>query len=80
MSANQLGAYQIVERVEASLHSGGAYDNITDAGDDLIIENSLSKTGDVGVKDSAKAVAARLTLYLARQALPRKQKRTRCSL
>ncbi len=63
VSANQLGAYQIVgERVEAQLGTGGgAYDNITDAGDDLIINgNSLSKTIDVGVKDSAKAVAAKI--------------------
>ena len=57
VSANQLGAYQIVgERVEAQLGTGGgAYDNITDAGDDLIINgNSLSKTIDVAVKDSAR--------------------------
>ena len=63
VSANQLGAYQIVgERVEAQLGTGGgAYDNITDAGDDLIINgNSLSKTIDVAAKDSAKAVAAKV--------------------
>ena len=63
VSANQLGAYQIVgERVEAQLGTGGgAYENITDAGDDLIINgNSLSKTIDVAAKDSAKAVAAKV--------------------
>ena len=63
VSANQLGAYQVVgERVEAQLGTGGgAYDNITDAGDDLIINgNSLSKTIDVAAKDSAKAVAAKV--------------------
>ena len=63
VSANQLGAYQVVgERVEAQVGTGGgAYDNITDAGDDLIINgNSLSKTIDVAAKDSAKAVAAKI--------------------
>ena len=46
-----------------------------DAGDDLIINgNSLSKTIDVGVKDSVQRPwLPRLTLYLARQALPQKQ-------
>ena len=63
VSANQLGAYQIVgERIEAQVGTGGgAYDNITDAGDDLIINgNSLSRTIDVEAKDSAKAMAAKI--------------------
>jgi flagellin len=63
VSAASLGAHQITgDRVEAQLGTGGgAYDNITDAGDDIIINgNSLSKTIDVAAKDTAKDVASKI--------------------
>ena len=63
VSANLLGAHQIVgDRVEAQQGTGGgAYANITDAGDDIIINgNSLSKKIDVAAMDTAKDVASKI--------------------
>ena len=63
VSANQLGSYAITgDRIEAQLGDGaGAYANITDATDDIIINgNSLSKTIDVAAADSAKNTAAKI--------------------
>jgi len=81
VSANQLGAYQIVgERIEAQVGTGGgAYDNITDAGDDLIINgNSLSRTIDVEAKDSAKAMAAKINAVSGETGVSAEAKPTRC--
>lgn len=63
VSANLLGAHQIVgDRIEAQAGTGGgAYANITDAGDDIIINgNSMSKTIDVAALDTAKDVASKI--------------------
>jgi flagellin len=63
VSANLLGAHQVVgDRIEAQVGTGGgAYANITDAGDDIVINgNSMSKTIDVAAADNAKDVAAKI--------------------
>ena len=63
VSANLLGAHQVVgDRIEAQVGTGGgAYANITDAGDDIVINgNSMSKTIDVAAADNAKDVATKI--------------------
>ncbi|MBA57613.1 MAG: hypothetical protein CMQ40_00425 [Gammaproteobacteria bacterium] len=62
-AANQLGSYTIAgDRIEAQLGNGaGAYANITDATDDIIINgNSVSKTIDIAAADNAKNAAAKI--------------------
>ena len=63
VASDKLGAYKVTgDRIEAFYGNGaGAYGNITDAADDVIINgNSLSKTIDVSAADSAKNVAANI--------------------
>ena len=63
VASDKLGAYKVSgDRIEAFYGNGaGAYGNITDAADDVIINgNSLSKTIDVSAGDSAKNVAAKI--------------------
>jgi flagellin len=62
-AANQLGSFTVTgDRIEAQLGDGaGSYANITDATDDIIINgNSISKTIDIAVSDSAKLAAAKI--------------------
>ena len=63
VAADKLGAYKVTgDRIEAFKGNGaGAYGNITDDADDIIINgNSLSKTIAVADADSAKNVAAKI--------------------
>ncbi len=63
VAANKLGAFKISgDRIEAVSGNGaGSYENATDSADDIIINGaSLSKKIDVLLKDSAKAVAAKI--------------------
>ena len=63
VSANLLGAHKVTgDRIEAQLGTGGgSYANITDAGDNIIINgNSLSQNIDVAAKDTAKDVALKI--------------------
>ncbi len=63
VASDKLGAYKVTgDRIEAFKGNGaGAYGNITDDADDIIINgNSLSKTIAVADADSAKNVAANI--------------------
>ena len=63
VASDKLGAYKVTgDRIESFYGNGaGAYGNITDDADDIIINgNSLSKTIAVAAADSAKNVAANI--------------------
>ena len=63
VSANLLGAHKVTgDRIEAQVGTGGgSYANITDAGDNIVINgNSLSQNIDVAAKDTAKDVALKI--------------------